>query len=395
MAEQELEVTRLSWIRARTARWTPRMSPRPAAAPDSASLTRPTPRSTTRPRRRLHRRRSRRCRRRPDADEEERKPPKAVADPYEEFRAELRCQPGKWYVIHSYAGFERRVKANIEQRLESMAMDDYIYQVEVPMEDVVEIKNGQRKMVTRVRIPGYVLVRMDLNEESWSVVRHTPGVTGFVGNAHNPTPLRFEESFGMLKSLVEIKRGRAKGARPVQPRAASPPRSTSRSARPSPSRTARSRAFPARSARSSPRAASSRCSSRSSSARPRSSSASTRSPSSNCTATVFAPGCPLAATERPAALPWRPPTGGTLLCPDGRSREGKKLAPKKKVTGLIKLQIKAGAANPAPPIGPALGQHGVNIMEFCKAYNARPSPSAATSSPSRSPSTRTARSPSS
>jgi transcriptional antiterminator NusG len=127
------------------------------------------------------------------------------ADPYAEFRAELRFLPGKWYVIHSYAGFERRVKANIEQRRESMAMADYIYQVEVPMEDVVEIKNGQRKMVTRVRIPGYVLVRMDLNEDSWSVIRHTPGVTGFVGNAHNPTPLRFEESFGMLKSLVEIK----------------------------------------------------------------------------------------------------------------------------------------------------------------------------------------------
>ena len=126
-------------------------------------------------------------------------------DPYEAFRNELRFLPGKWYVVHSYAGFERRVKANIEQRRESMAMADYIFQVEVPMEDVVEIKNGQRKMVTRVRIPGYVLVRMDLNEESWSVIRHTPGVTGFVGNAHNPTPLRFEEAFNMLKSLVEIK----------------------------------------------------------------------------------------------------------------------------------------------------------------------------------------------
>jgi transcriptional antiterminator NusG len=137
-----------------------------------------------------------------------------AADPYAEFRAELRFLPGKWYVIHSYAGFERRVKANIEQRRESMAMADYIYQVEVPMEDVVEIKNGQRKMVTRVRIPGYVLVRMDLNEESWSVIRHTPGVTGFVGNAHNPTPLRFEEAFGMLKSLVEIKDvAPAKGAK--------------------------------------------------------------------------------------------------------------------------------------------------------------------------------------
>jgi transcriptional antiterminator NusG len=86
-----------------------------------------------------------------------------------------------------------------------MALADFIHQIEVPMEDVVEIKNGQRKMVTRVRIPGYVLVRMDLNEDSWSCVRHTPGVTGFVGNAHNPTPLRFQEAFNMLKSLVEVK----------------------------------------------------------------------------------------------------------------------------------------------------------------------------------------------
>ena len=86
-----------------------------------------------------------------------------------------------------------------------MQLNDSIYQIEVPMEDVVEIKNGQRKMVTRVRIPGYVLVRMELNEDSWSCIRHTPGVTGFVGNAHNPTPLRFQEAFSMLKSLVEVK----------------------------------------------------------------------------------------------------------------------------------------------------------------------------------------------
>lgn len=125
-------------------------------------------------------------------------------DPYEAFRTELRGKPGKWYVIHSYAGFEKRVKQNIENRKVSMAMEDYVFQVEVPMEDVVEIKNGQRKLVNRVRIPGYVLVRMDLNEDSWSVVRHTPGVTGFVGNSHNPRPLRFEEAFNMLKSLVQI-----------------------------------------------------------------------------------------------------------------------------------------------------------------------------------------------
>ena len=126
-------------------------------------------------------------------------------DPYEAFRTELRMLPGKWYVIHSYAGFERKVKANIEQRKSTLEVEEEIYQIEVPMEDVVEIKNGQRKMVTRVRIPGYVLVRMELNEDTWSVVRHPPGVTGFVGNAHNPTPLRFEEAFNMLKSLVEIK----------------------------------------------------------------------------------------------------------------------------------------------------------------------------------------------
>ncbi|MFG6279168.1 transcription termination/antitermination protein NusG [Microbacterium sp. 5K110] len=143
-------------------------------------------------------------------------------DPYEAFRAELRSLPGKWYVIHSYAGFERKVKANIEQRKSTLEVEDDIYQVEVPMEDVVEIKNGQRKMVTRVRIPGYVLVRMDLNEDTWSVVRHTPGVTGFVGNAHNPTPLRFDEAFNMLKSLVEVKEsapakgGAAKGAPTAQ-----------------------------------------------------------------------------------------------------------------------------------------------------------------------------------
>ena len=137
-------------------------------------------------------------------------------DPYDDFRAELRGKLGKWYVIHSYAGFEKRVKQNIESRRQSLAMEDFVFEVQVPMEDVVEIKNGQRKLVNRVRIPGYVLVRMDLNEDSWSVVRHTPGVTGFVGNSHNPTPLRFEEAFNMLKSLVEVKEvapAKAGGAR--------------------------------------------------------------------------------------------------------------------------------------------------------------------------------------
>ena len=139
-----------------------------------------------------------------EASSEEAAEEAAEVDPYDAFRLELRVKPGKWYVVHSYAGFEKSVKQNIENRRTSMGMEDSIYEIQVPMEDVVEIKNGQRKLVSRVRIPSYVLVRMDLNEDSWSTVRHTPGVTGFVGNAHNPVPLRFEEAFGMLKSLVQI-----------------------------------------------------------------------------------------------------------------------------------------------------------------------------------------------
>jgi transcription termination/antitermination protein NusG len=122
-------------------------------------------------------------------------------DPYRKFRLELREQPGKWYVVHSYAGYERRVKQNIENRMLALDGGDAIYQIEVPMEESIEIKNGQRKLVSKVRIPGYVLVRMDMNEESWSLVRHTPAVTGFVGNSQQPTPLRPNEAFEMLKPL--------------------------------------------------------------------------------------------------------------------------------------------------------------------------------------------------
>ncbi len=125
-------------------------------------------------------------------------------DPYREFKAELRRQPGKWYVIHSYAGYEKRVKQNIENRKLAIEGGDDIFQIEVPMEDTIEIKNGQRKLVTKVRIPGYVLIRMEMNEESWSLVRHTPAVTGFVGNSQNPTPLRADEAFNMLKSLYVL-----------------------------------------------------------------------------------------------------------------------------------------------------------------------------------------------
>ncbi|MEG3615943.1 MULTISPECIES: transcription termination/antitermination protein NusG [Isoptericola] len=121
-----------------------------------------------------------------------------IEDPAEELRRTLRGQLGDWYVIHSYAGYENRVKVNLENRTQSLNMEDYIFQVEVPMEDVTEIKNGQKKSVRRVRIPGYVLVRMDLTDESWGAVRHTPGVTGFVGHTHQPVPLSLDEVFGML-----------------------------------------------------------------------------------------------------------------------------------------------------------------------------------------------------
>ena len=121
-----------------------------------------------------------------------------IVDPVAEFKGKLRRLPGDWYVIHSYAGYENRVKANLENRIQSLNMEDYIFQVEVPMEEVVEIKNAQRKVVRRVRIPGYVLVRMDLTDESWGAVRHTPGVTGFVGHTHQPVPLTLDEVFSML-----------------------------------------------------------------------------------------------------------------------------------------------------------------------------------------------------
>ncbi|WP_152348454.1 transcription termination/antitermination protein NusG [Brevibacterium sp. CFH 10365] len=133
-------------------------------------------------------------------------------DPAEEFKAELRMQEGDWYVIHSYAGYENRVKQNLENRTVSLNLEDFIFESQVPMEDVVEIKNGQRKQVRRVRIPGYVLVRMELTDESWGAVRHTPGVTGFVGNAYDPTPLSIDEVFSMLAPIFEERQAEAAAA---------------------------------------------------------------------------------------------------------------------------------------------------------------------------------------
>ncbi|CAH0298480.1 Transcription termination/antitermination protein NusG [Arthrobacter sp. Bi26] len=143
---------------------------------------------------------------------------KADVDPADEFKAKLRRQEGDWYVIHSYAGYENRVKANLETRIQTLDMEDYIFEIQVPMEEVVEIKNAQRKVINRVRIPGYVLVRMDLTDASWGAVRHTPGVTGFVGNAHNPVPLRLDEVFSMLAPVFEEEQ--AEKGKPVKHAAA-------------------------------------------------------------------------------------------------------------------------------------------------------------------------------
>lgn len=126
-----------------------------------------------------------------------------AADPLQEFRDRLHSQIGDWYVVHTYSGMEKRVKANLENRITSLNAEDYIFEIVVPTEEVAEIKNGQRKLVKRTVLPGYVLVRMDLTDESWGVVRHTPSVTGFVGNSHQPVPLSLAEVEQMLAPAVE------------------------------------------------------------------------------------------------------------------------------------------------------------------------------------------------
>ncbi|WP_031080433.1 transcription termination/antitermination protein NusG [Streptomyces sp. NRRL WC-3549] len=139
-----------------------------------------------------------------ESDEE----PAAPVDAVAALREELRGLPGEWYVIHTYAGYEKRVKANLEQRAVSLNVEDFIYQAEVPEEEIVQIKNGERKNVRQNKLPGYVLVRMDLTNESWGVVRNTPGVTGFVGNAYDPYPLTLDEIVKMLAPEAEEKAAR-------------------------------------------------------------------------------------------------------------------------------------------------------------------------------------------
>ncbi|MFJ8463056.1 transcription termination/antitermination protein NusG [Streptomyces swartbergensis] len=143
-----------------------------------------------------------------DEAEELEAEPEDDRDPIEKLREELRVLPGEWYVIHTYAGYENRVKTNLEQRAVSLNVEDYIFQAEVPQEEVVQIKNGDRKTIKQNKLPGYVLVRMDLTNESWGVVRNTPGVTGFVGNAYDPYPLTLDEIVKMLAPEAEEKAAR-------------------------------------------------------------------------------------------------------------------------------------------------------------------------------------------
>ncbi len=131
----------------------------------------------------------------------------------EEFKRELRMLPGDWYVVHSYAGYENRVKTNLESRIQSLNMEDYIFQIEVPVHQVTEIKGGKRQQVSEKVLPGYILVRMDLTDESWAVVRNTPGVTGFVGLSSRPSPLQLGEVAGLLAPEPEPGTKQAEAAR--------------------------------------------------------------------------------------------------------------------------------------------------------------------------------------
>ncbi|MEU8511794.1 transcription termination/antitermination protein NusG [Kitasatospora sp. NPDC048722] len=154
-----------------------------------------------------------------EAEEEAAEVEEAVeVDPVAKFREDLRFMPGEWYVIHTYAGYENRVKQNLEQRAVSLNVEEYIFQAEVPQEEVVQIKNGDRKTIRQNKLPGYVLVRMDLTPESWGVVRNTPGVTGFVGNAYDPYPLTLDEVVKMLAPDVERQAAKEAGKpSPVKP----------------------------------------------------------------------------------------------------------------------------------------------------------------------------------
>jgi transcription termination/antitermination factor NusG len=143
-------------------------------------------------------------------------------DPAEAMKKALRIAPGDWYVVHSYAGYENKVKTNLEARIQSLDVEEYIYQIEVPTEEVTEIKNGKRSQVNRKVLPGYLLVRMELNDESWGAVRNTPGVTGFVGATSKPSPLTIDEVVKILVPATAPQAPRAAEAAATPGAAAAP-----------------------------------------------------------------------------------------------------------------------------------------------------------------------------
>ena len=272
-------------------------------------------------------------------------------DPAEELRAALRRAPGDWYVVHSYAGYENKVKTNLETRIQTLDMEDYIFQIEVPTEEVTEIKNGQRKQVQRKVLPGYILVRMELNDQSWSAVRNTPGVTGFVGATAKPSALSIDE---VVKFLLP----RAEAAKPAAAAAAVPPPGPRGLARPRRGRL-RGRRVGHRHGRPVRDAAG------------HDQRGQRRRAEAQGAGLDLRSGDPGRARLHPGRqdLTSRPRQAGPRRAATTR-RKSEMPPKKKKLSAIVKLQIKAGAATPAPPVGPALGQHGVNIMEFCKAYNA-------------------------
>ncbi len=152
-----------------------------------------------------------------DADAAEDDTEDSAPDAQEEFMREMRMLPGDWYVVHSYAGYENRVKTNLESRIQSLNMEDYIFQIEVPVHMVTEIKGGKRQQVSEKVLPGYILVRMDLTDESWAVVRNTPGVTGFVGLSSRPSPLQLSEVASLLAPEPEPSAKQAEAARTSTP----------------------------------------------------------------------------------------------------------------------------------------------------------------------------------
>ena len=253
-------------------------------------------------------------------------------------------RPGSWYVVHTYAGYENKVKSNLESRISSMNMEDRIFEVVIPLEDVVELKNGKRQVVSRKVFPGYLMVRMDLDDDSWYVVRNTPGVTGFVGLGARPTPLSRRE----VENILVVK---TEGAGAAEEDQTSPGVRSGR-VRPGPRRAVRRLQRHDRRDQRGPAAA--------------------QGPGQH-----LRPGDAGRVRVRPGSQALTPigastgPGQAELTRPkaSGAKPRGASMA-KRQVTAIVRIQLPAGKATPAPPVGTALGPHGIQTMEFVKQYNA-------------------------